>query len=411
MISQITLSIRVLDRVVDQIVMYSDVVSDIIQEIHREQKLSELPQEWVLRSGSTVLSASSMIGEAWENAGRPAPFVVTLQLFDSVGALGVEEYDYELSETATSLADKDGDEDEMISSDDESAEADRRSALPPAPATTESKKEKAAPPPEPLGMSLPAPAAEAPPEGGMFGSPRSRAQVPQQQRQDQQQWLPAPSVAASAILTRSAPVEIATRRATVRYYYKMNPQRSYPLLVILSADEIREIVKRRVTQTTSETFTVDTSTGIEIEPVLPGCQCYPLKATVSAASTEPVTTTFWIVPQLYGRVQGAKVIVRQNGQVLTEIPLQAKVVEKTLAYSLAGLSFVMPYVTEAAKANRVDFASQKAEGFPVYRMAMNWIADYLQPEWVGLGLLLLAGVVYWSMRARRRDVFWDVEKN
>jgi|GEM_PF-4637375 len=376
MISQFLLNIRVLDRVVELTAMYSDVVSDIIREIHREQKLPEIAQEWVLRSGSTVLAASSMIGEAWENAGRPEPFVVTLQLFDSVGALGVEDYDYELSETASAVVVDD--KDEMISLN-EPAEQDR----------------SAASPPEPLNVTLPPPAAEVP-SGGMFGSPRQRAQ---------------PAPVASAIPTRSTPIDIATRRATVRYYYKMNPQRSYPLLVILSADEIREIVKRRVKQTTSETFTVDTSTGIEIEPVLPGCQCYPLKETVSAASTEPVTATFWIVPQVFGRVQGAKVIVRQQGQVLTEIPLEAKVVEKTLAYIIAGLSFVMPYVTEAAKANRVDFASQKSEGFPVYRMAMNWVADYLQPEWVGLGLLLLAGVVYWSMRARRRDVFWDVEKN
>jgi hypothetical protein len=83
-------------------------------------------------------------------------------------------------------------------------------------------------------------------------------------------------------------------------------------------------------------------------------------------------------------------------------------VKPTLAYVIGLLSFVMPYVNEAAKAHRVDFGTQKAEGFPIYRMAMNWFADHVQPEWLGLGLLGLAGVVYLALRPRKRDQFWDI---
>ena len=40
--------------------------------------------------------------------------------------------------------------------------------------------------------------------------------------------------------------------------------------------------------------------------------------------------------------------------------------------------------------------------------AGSWVAENLRPEWLGLGFLGLALALYFWMRPRRRDVFWDV---
>ncbi|MBP3958050.1 hypothetical protein J8F10_22570 [Gemmata sp. G18] len=61
----------------------------------------------------------------------------------------------------------------------------------------------------------------------------------------------------------------------MRYYTRMNPDRMFPLLVILSEEEIAEIVKEKVKQAVSETFSVEEGSVVEVEPVLPGCDCYP----------------------------------------------------------------------------------------------------------------------------------------
>src|SRR5205823_7692293 len=60
------------------------------------------------------------------------------------------------------------------------------------------------------------------------------------------------------------------RHATVRYYSQMNPQRVYPLLVILSKQELQEIRKKHVKQAASGPLRVAKKQPLEIEPLLPG---------------------------------------------------------------------------------------------------------------------------------------------
>jgi hypothetical protein len=60
------------------------------------------------------------------------------------------------------------------------------------------------------------------------------------------------------------------------------------------------------------------------------------------------------------------------------------------------------------KSLKLDYESQKAEGFPLYQQAGSWLAENMRPEWLGLGFLGLAFLLYLWMRPRRRDVFWDV---
>ena len=226
---------------------------------------------------------------------------------------------------------------------------------------------------------------------------------------------PLQGVTPEASRERSAPYKAkrykrssTERRATVRYYTRMNPDRMFPLLVILSAKEIEEVVKAKVKQAVSESFKVEEGSHVEIEPVLPGCDVYPPKHTLTVDDKDRVTESFWVVPRVLGRVHGARILIRQGERVLAEVKLDVKVAKQTLAVACGLLSLAAPYLTMGLKSLKLDYESQKADGFPLYQQAGNWVAENLRPEWLGLGFLGLALVLYLWMRPRRRDVFWDV---
>lgn len=244
----------------------------------------------------------------------------------------------------------------------------------------------------PSAVARPSPRPRTEPEANTFGDDA-----------DADEMTSASAVAEKARRKR----KMVTRRATVRYYSRMNPERMFPLLVVLSAEEIEQVVKKAVKQAESAGFKVEVGTPLVVEPVLPGCDCYPPAETLTA-DPQPVTATFWVVPRVLGRVQGARVVLRQNGRVLSEVPLDVKVSRQTAAVVLGLLGLFAPYLTIALKAARLDFESQQQDGFPVYRMAGAWCADNVRPEWLGFGLLGLAVLSYFWARPKRRDVFWDV---
>lgn len=194
-------------------------------------------------------------------------------------------------------------------------------------------------------------------------------------------------------------LSLPTRQATVRYYHRMNPQRVYPFLVVLSKEEIAEIVQGGVKQTVGERFAVEAESPVEVEPVLPGCQVYPPKHTL-VIGPDTQTLEFWVVPQVLGKIKGAKVIVRQDGDTLSEVKLKAKVVQQTAAVVVGALSFVMPYVTKSLKADNPDGS--------VLQGAVNWVATNLRPEAIWAGLAVVAVGLYFWCRPRKRDQFWDV---
>ena len=211
--------------------------------------------------------------------------------------------------------------------------------------------------------------------------------------------------AASIGMESAAPT--VNRRATVRYYSRMNPQRTYPFLVILSAEQIAEIVKKRVKQVEGTAFEVKAGSLVEIEPILPGCQCFPPRETITIGN-EAVNADFWVVPQVLGAVQGARVVVRQGGIVLSEVKLEMRVSKQTLTTIFGLLGLVSPYLTMGLKQLKHDPDSQKQQNFELYRRAGSWVVENLQPEYLGFGLLGLAVLCYFWLRPRQRDVFWDI---
>ncbi len=198
------------------------------------------------------------------------------------------------------------------------------------------------------------------------------------------------------------------RRATVRYYSRMNPERLFPLLVVLSRKSIQKVVKKAVKQAESAGFRVTEGSVVEVEPILPGCNVYPPREPVTIEKSV-AQATFWVVPYVLGRVQHARVVVRQDGRVLAEVPLQVKVVKQTAAIVAGVLSLVLPYASKAAEHFGLDWTTQQQQGFALYWWLARAVLGVLRPEVLGLGLLLLTAALYLAMRPRKREVFWDIE--
>jgi hypothetical protein len=200
------------------------------------------------------------------------------------------------------------------------------------------------------------------------------------------------------------PVE---RQATVRYYERMHPDRLFPLFVILSRKAIQAVVQRGVAQAQSGRFRVEAGSLVEVEPVLPGCGCYPPKEQVRV-DDKNARATFWVVPHVLGKLSNARVLVRQEGRVLGEMPLNIRVGKQTLAVLLGALGLVLPFVLLLLKHYRLDFESQLDDGFGVYARAAQLATHRLTPEALAAGLVLAAVAAYFWLRPRRRDLFWDV---
>jgi sec-independent protein translocase protein TatA len=200
-----------------------------------------------------------------------------------------------------------------------------------------------------------------------------------------------------------------THRATVRYYSRMNPQRVYPLLVLITRDLIEQVHKKHTDQRTSNPFAIDAGTPVEIEPILPGCDCHPPRV-VTRLGQGDMTLTFRVVPRVLGKVDGAVVCIRQDHASLAEIELKAKVVKQTWV-ALAGLgTFLLPGLSAVMKHFGLDFETQKEQGFSLYLAIAQLVFDRVSPYALTALLGVATALLWWLTRPHSRDVFWDIRK-
>jgi hypothetical protein len=187
-------------------------------------------------------------------------------------------------------------------------------------------------------------------------------------------------------LPTSTGKKIVSRHATVRYYNRMNPDQAYPLLVAITKDAIRVIAQKALDQR-SKTIGVAVGAMVVIEPILPGCDCYPPKQRLRIGKGDD-KVTFHVVPKVLGTVQGARVEVRCQRRVLRTIPLEVRVVSKTTSTALCVSTLFLPFVVSALKLFSIDL-------------------EALLQVLAGV-FLAVTGVSFFLARPRQRDAFWDL---
>jgi hypothetical protein len=119
-------------------------------------------------------------------------------------------------------------------------------------------------------------------------------------------------------LARRAPGRQVERQATVRYYSRMNPDRVYPLLVAITREAVQQ-PKGQAFDQQGRSFAVAPNAVVDVEPMLPGCDCYPPRQQARVGK-DAVKLTFYVVPKVLGEVTAARVVVRHTNRILAEIP-------------------------------------------------------------------------------------------
>jgi len=195
------------------------------------------------------------------------------------------------------------------------------------------------------------------------------------------------------------------RRATVRYYSRMNPDRVVPLLVMLTRHEVEEIIKKHVEQRATGPLTISKDVPIEIEPVLPGCQCHPPKVTTLLGASDDVFT-FHIVPHVLGEVTGARVLIRQDHKMLAEIALDMRVVQRTLVVASGLSTFVVPAASALMKRTGIDLSPK--DGSDPYIAVLNFLFGEVSPVLLTAVLAAVTVGLYLYTRPKGRDVFFDI---
>ncbi|VTR98601.1 hypothetical protein [Tuwongella immobilis] len=288
-----------------------------------------------------------------------------------------------------------------------------KSALPPSLPAPMSAPMPARPAPKPIAPAAPAPAPEPAPAVFRSMAPESAASEPEfeRSRAPARKRAAAPggppvsaaraeispvSVAEEEAITAPPPLE-TPRQAGVRYYRRMNPMRVYPMLVKISPQQIQAFQSRKIAQATSETFTAATGTILEIEPVLPGCQISPPRQPLRITDAES-SLTFYVVPQVLGEVTGATVNIRNGSDLITTVPLDVTVRQRTWVLISGILAFVLPLISMLLKHFGLDFETQSKQDFGLYWTIARVLFDWLSPVMVAIIAAGITALLYLTTR-------------
>jgi len=199
-----------------------------------------------------------------------------------------------------------------------------------------------------------------------------------------------------------------TRRATVRHFSRMNPEMLYPLLVIFSKDMIEQVIKKHTSQRSSQEFSVNVEETIEVEPVLPGCDCYPPRMT-TRLTADTQTLTFRVAPRVLGKLDGACVLVRQGSAQLAEIALDIKVSRKLWVVVSGMFTLALPLLSALLKHFGVDFEARESQGSNLYIAGVQFLMETISPLTLTFLLAAVTASIWWMTGPRRKDVFWHIQ--
>jgi tetratricopeptide (TPR) repeat protein len=196
------------------------------------------------------------------------------------------------------------------------------------------------------------------------------------------------------------------RRASIRWYRRMYPERMYPLTVVLARGRVKEVRVEGVAHATgTEQVEVPASHPfVVVRPVLPGIDCYPQQQTVDV-TPELVTVRFRVVAKVLGRVADARIELYSRDRLLSQVPLDIKVSRQTVALVASAAGFAWPLLCAAAQKLGVEFEDS---GDLLSRGLQAFFALPHAIETGFSGLLLVALGFYGWNRPRRAGADADV---
>jgi hypothetical protein len=183
------------------------------------------------------------------------------------------------------------------------------------------------------------------------------------------------------------------RRASVRWYRRMNPLRMYPLNIVLAQGRLREPLRPGQAQAAAKEQLVLTKDDpfVRIRPVLPGCTVYPDEQVVDATPAQ-VEVRFQVVPQMLGTVADARIEFYQQHRLLTKIDLPIVVSKQTVAVVLASLGLAWPVVGTVVRSVAGETAGEPKD---LLMRALTWAMAQPHALEIGLGLGALAAAIWW----------------
>jgi hypothetical protein len=175
----------------------------------------------------------------------------------------------------------------------------------------------------------------------------------------------------------------------------MNPDRNFPLSVVLSGRQIRIVGGSGlgITLGAKEIVLDSADPVLRIEPWFPGCLISPPQADVHC-SQETTVCRFWITPLVCDDLAEACVTIRCRGQVVETLATPSKVVTRTTAKVLATLGLVTPVASKTLSVAGWDPDELLRESLPY---VADWVdrVGFVQSGLLLTGGLLLAAVAYY----------------
>lgn len=197
------------------------------------------------------------------------------------------------------------------------------------------------------------------------------------------------------------------RNVSVRYFSQMNPGKVFPLLVVVSHDRIKHVSNSRIAEAQAASLEMDARTSLWIEPIVPGCTCYPAKTEIRL-DRPVIEEAFWLVPEVSGVVEGAQVELRQNGKLIDSLPLNIRVRSKAWVWIWALCSGIVPILSDLLSLLDPSLSSTSRGASASVLSVLAEIGRTIPPIAFFAFFATLSAAIALLVRPKQEQSFWDI---